>query len=44
MDLVNPLKPTAGMTPPVLIGREAVIEDFRDGIEEGAGARAVLCA
>lgn len=38
MDLVNPLKPTAGMTPPVLIGREAVIEDFRDGIEEGAGA------
>lgn len=38
MDLVNPFMPTAGMTPPVLIGREAVIEDFRDGIEEGAGA------
>lgn len=38
MDLVNPFKPTAGMTPPVLIGREAVIEDFCDGIEEGAGA------
>ena len=38
MDLVNSFKPTAGMTPPVFIGRKAIIQDFRDGIEEGAGA------
>ena len=36
--LVNPFKPTAGMTPPVLIGRETVIDDFMDGLDEGPGA------
>lgn len=36
--LVNPFKPTAGMTPPVLIGREVVIDDFMDGLDEGPGA------
>lgn len=36
--LINPFKPTAGMTPPVLIGRESVIDDFIDGLDEGAGA------
>ncbi|MGN0287449.1 MAG: AAA family ATPase [Atopobiaceae bacterium] len=36
--LVNPFKPTAGMTPPVIIGREAVIDDFMDGMDEGPGA------
>ncbi len=36
--VVNPFKPTAGAEPPVLVGRERVIEDFRDGIEEGVGA------
>lgn len=36
--IINPFKPTAGAEPPALIGRERVIDDFRDGIEEGAGA------
>ena len=35
---VNPFKPTAGMTPPVLVGRESVIDDFMDGLDEGPGA------
>lgn len=40
--IINPFKPTAGAEPPALIGRERVIEDFRDGIEEGVGAPARL--
>lgn len=39
---VIPFKPTAGAEPPMLIGREAVIEDFEDGLEEGVGAPARL--
>lgn len=35
---VNPFKPTAGKRPPVLIGREAVIEDFEEALDNGAGA------
>lgn len=34
----NPFKPTAGKRPPVLIGRESVIEDFEEGLDNGAGA------
>lgn len=34
----NPFKPTAGMTPPVLVGRSAVLADFVEGIENGPGA------
>lgn len=34
----NPFKPTAGMTPPVLMGREDVIQDFSDGLLEGPGS------
>lgn len=34
----NPFKPTAGKMPPVLIGRQAVIDDFTEGLENGAGA------
>ena len=34
----NPFKPTAGKRPPVLIGRDAVIEDFVEGLDNGAGA------
>lgn len=34
----NPFKPTAGKMPPILIGREDVISDFAEGIENGAGA------
>lgn len=38
MVLTNPFKPTAGMTPPVLMGREDVIQDFSDGLLEGPGS------
>ena len=34
----NPFKPTAGKRPPILIGRESVIEDFAEGLDNGAGA------
>ena len=32
----NPFKPTAGKRPPILIGRESVIEDFEEGLDNGA--------
>lgn len=34
----NPFKPTAGMTPPVLIGRSGDIEDFSYALDDGVGA------
>lgn len=34
----NPFKPTAGMTPPVLVGRTADIEDFSYALDDGVGA------
>lgn len=34
----NPFKPTAGAEPPVLVGRQQVIDDFIDGLDEGVGA------
>lgn len=34
----NPFKPTAGKNPPVLIGRDFVLDEFAEGIENGAGA------
>lgn len=34
----NPFKPTAGKMPPVLIGRQSVIDDFTEALENGAGA------
>ena len=40
--LVNPFKPTAGAEPPVLIGRERVVEDFSEGLDEGVGSPARL--
>ena len=40
--LVNPFKPTAGAEPPVLIGRDKVIDDFSDSLDEGVGAPARL--
>lgn len=36
--LVNPFKPTAGMTPPILVGRETIVDDFLDALDEGPGA------
>ncbi|ROS75406.1 ATP-binding protein [Cellulomonas sp. PhB143] len=34
----NPFKPTAGATPPVLIGRDADLEEFSDSLRDGPGA------
>ena len=34
----NPFKPTAGMNPPELIGRDAILDDFIDSLENGPGA------
>lgn len=34
----NPFKPTAGKVPPVLIGRQDILDDFAEGLENGAGA------
>lgn len=35
---VNPFKPTAGKTPPAIIGRESVLEEFIEGMQNGPGA------
>lgn len=34
----NPFKPTAGRTPPILVGREEIIEDFDYAITDGVGS------
>lgn len=34
----NPFKPTAGKMPPVLIGRNSIVEEFEDALENGPGA------
>ena len=35
---VNPFKPTAGKTPPLLVGRDLIRQDFADGLEYGPGS------
>lgn len=34
----NPFKPTAGMNPPELIGRAAILDDFAEALANGPGA------
>lgn len=34
----NPFKPTAGMNPPELIGRDSILDDFSDALENGPGS------
>jgi hypothetical protein len=34
----NPFKPTAGKTPPTIIGREDVLEEFNEDLINGPGA------
>ena len=34
----NPFKPTAGRIPPVLVGREEIIEDFDYALKDGVGS------
>ena len=41
--LRNPFKPTAGMNPPELIGRDAVLDEFAESLDNGPGASTVLC-
>ncbi len=36
--MANPFTPTFGVTPPVLVGRGSLLEDFGDAIEDGPGA------
>ncbi len=38
MARVNPFKPTAGMNPPELIGRDGILDDFVEALENGPGA------
>ena len=34
----NPFTPTFGTSPPLLVGRDAALQDFREGLLEGPGA------
>lgn len=34
----NPFKPTAGKMPPILVGRQNIIDDFQEALANGAGA------
>ncbi|MGO5374319.1 ATP-binding protein [Bifidobacterium thermophilum] len=36
--MTNPFKPTAGMTPPVLVGRQHDLDDFSYALDDGVGA------
>lgn len=36
--MANPFKPTFGVSPPLLVGRDALISDFTDALEDGPGA------
>lgn len=38
----NPFKPTAGATPPYLVGREDVLQEYEESLEDGPGAPARL--
>lgn len=35
---INPFKPTAGMNPPELIGRDMMLSDFEEALDNGPGA------
>lgn len=34
----NPFKPTFGVSPPLLVGRESLLDDFSDALADGPGA------
>lgn len=38
MKKLNPFKPTAGMNPPELIGRDPILSEFEEALENGPGA------
>ena len=43
--VANPYKPTAGAAPPLLIGRQRMVDAFVEGLDDGPGApgRLSLC-
>ena len=40
--MMNPFRPTAGATPPELIGREGMLDEFEYGLRLGSGAPGLL--
>lgn len=36
--VINPFKPTAGKMPPILVGRQGIIDDFSEALANGVGA------
>lgn len=38
----NPFKPTAGATPPELVGRAGLLDEFEYGLQQGSGAPGLL--
>lgn len=40
--MLNPFRPTAGATPPELIGRQGTLDEFEYGLQIGAGAPGLL--
>lgn len=42
MPVLNPFRPTAGATPPQLIGRDGVLDEFRYGLNIRSGAPGLL--
>jgi DNA polymerase III gamma/tau subunit len=38
----NPFRPTAGATPPELIGREGMLDELKYGLRLGSGAPGLL--
>ncbi len=40
--MANPFKPTAGATPPLLVGRQAVLAEFSESLDDGPGAPGLL--
>ena len=36
--MTNPFHPSFGVSPPMLVGREQLLEDFEEAIEDGPGA------
>lgn len=41
--MANPFKPTAGANPPILVGRDDMLDEFDESIDDGPGSPARLC-
>lgn len=39
----NPFKPTAGANPPILVGRDDLLDEFEESLDDGPGSPARLC-